>query len=123
MLLIKCRLKGLIALDSNQYITDQIFINSFQRNTRPSICFKTQDRAFRTLGRAFQTLGRFFQALGRAFEALIENQKLGRKFERLGQVIEKLGRVFKKLGRVFVLQHGPRFPNQPRYCIVLKVIN
>ena len=110
MLLIKCRLKRLITQDSNEYtvlFTDQIFINSLLRNTRPSASFKTHERAFQTLGRTFQTLGQASQTLGRAFEALIENQKLSRVFD-------KLGRVFKKLGRMFVLQHGPCCPNQPR---------
>ena len=117
MLLIKCRLKRLITQDSNEYtvlFTDQIFINSLLRNTRPSACFKTHDRAFQTLVRTFQRLSRASQTLGRAFEALIENQKLSRVFDKLGRVFENLGQVFKKLGRMFVLQHGPCCPNQPR---------
>ena len=54
--------------------TDQIFINSLKRNTRPSACFNTHGRAFQTLDRAFQTLGR-------AFEAIKKNKKLDRVFE------------------------------------------
>ena len=106
MLLIKCRLKRIMTLDSKDYtvlFTDQIFINSLQRNTRPDTCFKTH-------GRAFQTLGQAFQALGRAFKTLRENQKLSRELETLGQ-------VFKKLGSVFVLQHRPCCPIQPRHHV------
>ena len=104
MLLIKCRLKRLITLDSNDHtvlFTDQIFMKYSKRNTRPSTCFNTHGRAFQTLGRAVQSLGRAFQTLGGAFEALRENKKPGQEFE--------------KLGRVFVLQHDPCCPNQPRY--------
>ena len=97
MLLIKCRLKKLITLDSNDYtvlFTDQIFINSLSQNTQSSSCFNTHGREYQTLRPAFQTLGQ-------AFEALRENKKLVQELE--------------KVGRMFVLQHGPCCPNQPRY--------
>ena len=76
MLLIKCSLKRLIKLGSNDFtvlFTDQIRINCLYRNTHPSTCFKTHFRAFQILGRAFHTRVQAFKTLGRAFEVLREN--------------------------------------------------
>ena len=66
MLLIKCSLKRLVKLGSNDFtvlFTDQILINCLYRNTHPSTCFKTHYRAFRTRGQVFKTLGRAFEVL------------------------------------------------------------
>ena len=118
-MLIKCRLKSLITLDSTRPVlfTDQVFINSFCRNIRPSTCLKTRGQAFQTFSWAFQTLGK-------VFEALRENQKLGRESEKLDQAFEKVGRVFKKLGWVFALQDGPCRPNQSQYrCVIVVVLS
>ena len=123
-MLIKCRLKRLITLDSNDYtvlFTEQIFINSFNETLGRVLILKHTAEPFQTLGRTFQILDRAFQTFHRAFEALRENQKLGREFEKLGQVFEKLGRVFKNLGRVFMLQHGPCCPNQPRIKTICRI--
>lgn len=95
MLLIKCSLKRLIKLGSNDFtvlFTDQIRINCLYRNTHPSTCFKTHFRAFQILGRAFHTRVQAFKTLGRAFEVLRESQKLNREFEQVD--------------RMFVLWHG-----------------